>query len=239
MKRRKLKTIQDVVDWNLCIGCGACASICSREGGVELVDVGSAGIRPRFSSGICRDCTDCLEVCPGVEIDAADTHDDEPQEVEENLLIGGHHGVYEGHAADPKIRFQGSSGGILSALAVYCLEHEGMDFVVHTAMDKSQPWKNRTVISRSREELLAHAGSRYCTSSPCEFFHLIENNDKPCVFIGKPCDVAALAKARKLRPERDKRWGCLSRFSAPALPAAMRFGIWPVILASNRRPSPP
>ena len=34
--------------------------------------------------------------------------------------------IWEGYAADPEIRRLGSSGGLLSALALYCLEKEGM-----------------------------------------------------------------------------------------------------------------
>lgn len=217
---RKIKTVRDVVAWNLCIGCGACASICRRGGGIELVDVPSHGIRPRFTDLDCAGCTDCLAVCPGVCVDANGGIDDELDDVVESRFIGRNHGVYEGYAADPEIRYQGSSGGILSALAAYALEREGMDFVVHTAMDPDQPWKNKTVISRNREQLLACAGSRYCTSSPCEYFDVIEKNDKPCVFVGKPCDVAALARARRLRPELDKKTGLVLSFFCAGTPCS-------------------
>lgn len=217
---RKIKTIQDVVDWNLCIGCGACTYMCEKEGGVELVDIGNTGIRPVFNNEICGDCTACLDICPGRIIDAADVVDDRPENSQDNLLIGSYHSVSEGHAVDEEIRFAGSSGGVLSALALYCLEHEGMDFVLHTGMNPEMPWKNKTVISRSREELLANAGSRYCTSSPCEWLKKIEENDKPCVFIGKPCDVAALARARRLRPALDEKVGLVLSFFCAGTPCS-------------------
>ncbi len=217
---KKIRTIRDVVDWNLCIGCGACASVVEDRDAVELVDIGGVGIRPKFTSEDDTIYKGCLEVCPGAAIDAYDVVDDAPELAADDLMIGRNHGVFEGYAADEHVRFEGSSGGILSALSLYCLEHEGMDFAVHTGMDPDQPWKNRTVISRSREELLAHAGSRYCTSSPCEYFHRIEENDKPCIFIGKPCDVAALAKARRLRPELDKKVGMAFSFFCGGIPCS-------------------
>ena len=40
--------------------------------------------------------------------------------------------------------------------------------------------------------------------------HLIENSSKPCVFIGKPCDVAAISALRKQRPKLDKNLKLLS-----------------------------
>lgn len=95
-----------------------------------------------------------------------------------------------------------------------------MDYVVHTGMDEGQPWKNRTVISRTRQQLLANAGSRYCTSSPCELFDVIEKSEGRCVFIGKPCDVAALAKARRLSPHLDAHVGLALSFFCAGTPCS-------------------
>lgn len=217
---RKIKTIQDIVDWNLCVGCGACVSICKLEGGIHLKDIGNVGIRPQINREECGDCTECLQVCPGFLIDAHDVRDSDFDSSTRDLLIGTHHALYEGHAADSHIRYNGSSGGVLTALAAYCLEQEDMDFVVHTAMNPEQPWKNITVTSRTRDELISRAGSRYCTSSPCEWLDRIENNDKPCVFIGKPCDVAALAMARKIRPKLDANVGLALSFFCAGTPCS-------------------
>jgi coenzyme F420 hydrogenase subunit beta len=61
------------------------------------------------------------------------------------------------------------------------------------------------VLSRSRDELIAATGSRYSPASPCDRLDLIEGAPKPCVFIGKPCDVAAARRAAELRPQLAKR----------------------------------
>ncbi|HEY3490803.1 MAG TPA: Coenzyme F420 hydrogenase/dehydrogenase, beta subunit C-terminal domain [Candidatus Deferrimicrobiaceae bacterium] len=106
-----------------------------------------------------------------------------------------------GHASAPDIRYRGSSGGLLSALALYCLENENVDFVLQTATDPIVPWKNRTVFSRTREELLSAAGSRYVPSSPCAAFSDPEMGTGKFVFIGKPCDVAAFKQLKEIRPE--------------------------------------
>ena len=41
----KIRNVQDVAAWRLCLGCGACFGVCS-EGGIRLVDVEDDGIRP-------------------------------------------------------------------------------------------------------------------------------------------------------------------------------------------------
>ena len=69
------------------------------------------------------------------------------------------------------------------------------------------PWLNRTVLSRTREELLARTGSRYAPASPCDGLAQVEAAPAPCVFIGKPCDVAATRKARRTHRALDEKLG--------------------------------
>src|SRR5437899_1895716 len=151
---RAIKTIQDVVDWGLCTGCGACYSACPDQG-VTLVNIESVGIRPVFSSD-CKSCTDCLSICPGFTLT-----DTSPKRSEAEHAFGEALEIWEGYATDSEIRQHASSGGILSALSLYCLEQENMAFVLHSAADDEKPWMNRTVQSRTRMESLARTGSRY------------------------------------------------------------------------------
>src|SRR5690606_25501257 len=115
--------------------------------------------------------------------------------------------VWEGSAADEALRFSGSSGGAASALAAYAMEQEGFAATLHIAAREDVPYLNETVLSRSRQELLARTGSRYAPASPCDGLNLIEESQAPCVFIGKPCDVAATAKARAIRSRLDEKLG--------------------------------
>lgn len=215
---RKIKKIQDVVDWGLCVGCGACVYMCNRENAVTLINVYSVGIRPKFDATICRDCCDCLAACPGYRLEARVARGIDNDEEKTAEVIGPSYAAFEGHSADREIQFKGSSGGVLSALAVYCLEKEDMAFVLHTGMDEEKPWQNKTVISRTKDEILHNAGSRYCTSSPCELLKAIEESEKPCIFIGKPCDVAAVDMARRLRPKLDKNLGLVLSFFCAGTP---------------------
>lgn len=82
----------------------------------------------------------------------------------------------------------------MTALALYCLEREGMGSVLHTAMDRSKPWTNRTVRSRNRADLLAGAGSRYAPSSPCDGLQSVQDSPSPASSSASPATV--------LRPPR-------------------------------------
>src|ERR1017187_1642310 len=146
----RIQNLQDVVDWGLCTGCGACHYFCDRNA-VTLKNIPALGIRPQFTSPDCAACTKCLSICPGYSVDATRGSgrpaDASPAEREFGPALE----IWEGHAKDPDVRFKASSGGILSALALYCLEHEGMQFVLHTGADREQPWVNRTVKSATRD----------------------------------------------------------------------------------------
>ncbi len=91
--------------------------------------------------------------------------------------------------------------------------------VLHTAAREDRPYLNQTVLSTTRKELLANTGSRYAPASPCDSLQLIEQADKPCVFIGKPCDVAAVQSARKLRPQLDAKLGLTIAFFCAGTPS--------------------
>lgn len=215
---RKIKILQDVVDFGLCTGCGACYSACQR-GGVSLVNIESVGIRPRFDSSRCASCTECLSICPGYTVDSEQIKGVPSKQTEADHEFGPALAIWEGYAADPEIRHKASSGGILSALALYCLEQEDMAFVLHTGMNEAEPWMNQTVQSRTRQDLLSRTGSRYAPASPCEGLAAVEQSDRSCVFIGKPCDTTAAMALRRQRPELDQKLGLVLTFFCAGTPS--------------------
>jgi len=215
---RRIKTIRDVVDWRLCTGCGACYYACNK-GAISLINIESVGIRPKFNRKVCSSCTDCLSICPGNYVNANLGVNGVAEKIESDLLIGPTLEIWEGFAADKELRFFAASGGVLSALALYCLEKEHTEFVLHTGANPSQPWTNRTVISRNKDDLAARTGSRYAPASPCDGLQLIEEAKAPCVFIGKPCDVAAVSLLRKQRPLLNTNLGLVLTFFCAGTPS--------------------
>jgi len=128
--------------------------------------------------------------------------------------------VWEGHATDRETRHLGSSGGVLTALASYAIERGGMHGVLHVAADPNNPLRNRTVMSHTRDELLANTGSRYAPASVCDGLKMIEAAPAPCVFIGQPSEVAALRKAQALRPALERNVGVVLSFFCAGSPSS-------------------
>ena len=62
----RFKNVQDVAFWRLCVGCGACSYICPEKK-IRLMDVVQDGVRPVIEKPDCKDCDECIKVCPGIE----------------------------------------------------------------------------------------------------------------------------------------------------------------------------
>lgn len=215
----KIKDIRDVAEYQLCCGCGACAYISPDE--VRMVDTLDYGRRPFLPGHHPRDprTAEAMKVCPGIELTHTFDRNDPDLLRELRDTWGPIYEVWEGHASDPEICFAGASGGAATALALCCIEKLGFCGVLHTAARPDTPYLNQTIFSTTREQLLAGTGSRYAPASPCDGLQWIEEAPGPCVFIGKPCDVAAVRKAARLRPELAGKLGLAVAFFCAGTPA--------------------
>ncbi|MEM7165589.1 MAG: Coenzyme F420 hydrogenase/dehydrogenase, beta subunit C-terminal domain [Planctomycetota bacterium] len=214
----RIRNLQDIVDWGLCTGCGACSYACPRQT-ITLTDVEGVGIRPTVDGEACGPDCQCLSYCPGYEVDAHAETGPPPAACPTNDDFGPVLEIWEGYAADPEIRYAASSGGALTALALYCLEHEGMESVIHSGMAPDRPYTNQTVLSTNRAELMQRTGSRYAPAAPVEGLAWAEQAERPVVFIGKPCDATAAAALRRQRPELGDKLGLILAFFCAGTPS--------------------
>jgi coenzyme F420 hydrogenase subunit beta len=195
--------IKTVVEKHLCCGCGACVAVV--PGKLEMVDVFTDGLRPRYISKL-SDIEEkkALAVCPGIAIDYRHKI---PSSADLDLL--GEWGpvldVLEGYSIDNDIRLKSSSGGVVTALAAFGISSRAATGVLQVGASKKTPYKNETRYNTTVEQVLNSCGSRYSPASPCEKFSEIIHSEGKSIFIGKPCDVAALYKARKVIPELDEK----------------------------------
>lgn len=171
---------------DLCSGCGLCAAI--SDGKIEMEVSDGGFLRPRQLAPLSGEEDRLVsETCPGLRL---------TQPVSEgstdHTLWGPVVQVRSGHAVDPEMRRNASSGGALSALLVYLLEKNEIDYVVQTTADAGFPVGNVTVKSFGRDEVFDAAGSRYAPSAPLASLESHLCDEGRFAFVGKPCDVAAL-----------------------------------------------
>lgn len=189
-----------------------------------MVDIDAVGVRPKFSDAISPTAIeDALAACPTVSADFGELkrRDDYTPAVDPRTETnwGAITGIWEGYASDPELRFKGSSGGALTALAQYCLERRGFHAVLQTGENPDDPIRNKTRLSYTREDLLAVVGSRYSPASVCDGLGMVDTAPGPCVVIGKPVEIAATRNAMRLRPSLAEKVGVtLSFFCAETPP---------------------
>lgn len=215
--RLPVLTIEETTERQLCVGCGICAAV--EPDRFRMGESFELGRRPFVREGASETTGEGMACCPGAHLSHEETVRTEGHDPTLFDAWGPILEVWEGAAADEAIRLAGSSGGAASALALYCIEAGGMDRVVHTGARSDVPYLNETVFSENREQLISRSGSRYAPASPCDRLDEVATLEGRSVFIGKPCDVAAVNKARKIRPDLDEKIGCVIGFFCAGAPS--------------------
>ena len=202
---RKVECISDVVRSGLCVCCGACVSeapigamrmALDRKGRAyhPVVDEPAqvTGRGPEF------------EVCPGVglpidslsaELFGADLATD--------LKLGRYRLATAARCSDPNILRRASSGGTMTGIALYLMEHGLVDGATVVEMVYDQPGgpKSTVRIATTPEQLRRGQGSKYCpTSTNLLVCECMERGGK-YLFIGAPCQVGSLRLAQRLHPQ--------------------------------------
>jgi coenzyme F420 hydrogenase subunit beta len=205
--------LQQVTRADTCTGCGLCAAV---SAGIRMAMVPPGYARPR-QIGPVSEAEDraIAAACPGMVIDERDhPHDaDEP-------YWGPQRFTGTGHALDPALRQQGSSGAVISALLTHALASGQVDFVVQTGANPASPLGNVPVVNSDAAGVFAAAGSRYAASSPLADLEAHLARPGRFAFVGKPCDVAALRARAKTDPRIDARIPLKIAFFCAGIPSA-------------------
>lgn len=179
-----------------CIGCGLCKS----EIGTELKELPSGFLSPVISEG--KENVFFFEkVCPVNGPRAAFSSTD---------IWGNYQGVYGAYSANDSIRRKASSGGVLTALALFLLDSGEVDGIIQVTSCEADPTKTKCQVSTTREEIIDCCGSRYSISSPWIMLKDLVDGNKKYAAIGKPCDITAL---RNLKEQSDKYKNIVYLFS--------------------------
>lgn len=184
---RTSPTVDRVLKGQLCTGCGLCASV--SRGAIEMQMVAPGYGRP-VQSGRVEDAAEAIiaEACPGAVVaewdGAANVHP----------YWGPWRRIATGHALADDVRYEGSSGGAISALLIHALESGLVDRAIHVVADPDNPTRNIMTCSTTRAEIISGAGSRYTASSPLAQIDQALSAGGSIAFVGKPCDVSALRR---------------------------------------------
>lgn len=185
------RTLARVLRGDLCTGCGLCAGLAPQAIAMEASPSGFA--RPRQAAPIDEQTEAAIDqACPGSVV--------APWTGDGNVhpYWGPSLQCMTGFSTNDELRFRGSSGGVVSALALHAISSGVADKVLHVDADPERPTGNVMTWSRDAAGIAGGAGSRYASSSPLAEIDKALSENVPFVFIGKPCDVSALRQLARL-----------------------------------------
>lgn len=188
-----------IIDY--CVGCGLCQSL----GKAELEENKKGYFCPK--SG---DQKWLFDICPAGGSQCSD--------IDFNHIWGKTESVYFAWSSDSKLRKKASSGGALTEIASYLLDHKMVDGILHICAASDDPTKTAVCISTTRDELINRSGSRYTISHPLSVISNLDTNKK-YAFIGKPCDITTLKNYQRKYPDLARMIKITLSFFCAGLPS--------------------
>ncbi len=188
----------------ICSGCGVCIYICPQNAIKLRLDEKKGEYRPLINDKKCLNCGRCIQVCPGIEKEDK-VKGISNEGVSEDFCIGRFRSIYYGYAMDDEIRFNSSSGGIITALLIYMLRERIVDGVVVTKFFYGNKVEAKAFITTQEEEILESMGSKYCPVNMEEVFLQIKHFQGKLVIVCLPCVAKALRLAMRIDRELMKK----------------------------------
>jgi coenzyme F420 hydrogenase subunit beta len=200
----------EVVTTGLCTGCAACIIACPHD--VLGYDTEGGAYRPfhlepELGPGGCthglRGCTSCTRACPRFR--SWEKEADEAlfgRQRDPSEQAGMTRSVLLARATDPELVAVGQDGGVVSAVLIWCLEHDRIDAaLVSTLEGDGSSWRAVPGVARNRAEVLAAAGSRYTYSAnTLAYGEAISGGAERIALVGMGCQSSApvVMRSRKV-----------------------------------------
>lgn len=197
------KRLYAIVEQGLCIGCGLCQSIAGEEC-VRVTKTQRGFLQPVVDGVLDHETVDRIyATCPGTRVEGLPERLVEADTRHDNVW-GPWRRIVRAWAGDPEVRFEGSTGGVLTALAIYLLKSKCVDFILHVKTSAIEPSFGEPVLSFTEAEVIEAAGSRYGPAAPLIDICEVLDQNRPFAIIAKPCDIAALRNYAKQDARVDK-----------------------------------
>ncbi|MBE5774876.1 MAG: 4Fe-4S dicluster domain-containing protein [Clostridiales bacterium] len=171
---------------NTCCGCGACEKVCPRNA-ISIVKDAHGFRSAVVDQTRCIRCGKCRTVCP------FNGHTANP--------LMDMKGLYA-FKADPETLLHSSSGGFAHRLGEQ-LADEGYSVIGCVYDEEGHRALHRVAAPNDRAMRRQFQGSKYIQSNLSEAFAAISNGIEHGLFIGTPCQTAAIAR---LLGDRRKNW---------------------------------
>ena len=192
------RTIAEIVANDMCIGCGLCEAL--TGGRVKMAMTAAGSLRPSPVDGVTpAEEAQLVAACPGAVAEARVEAGGKSDPV-----WGAYRYMARAWAGHPEVRYEGATGGVLTALGIHALHTGRVDFVLHVGADPERPMRSRWVISESEESVRANTASRYGPTAPLAGLAAALDRGRPFAVIAKPCDLTAVHSLSRTEPRIDE-----------------------------------
>ncbi len=194
----RMRSIGTVVANGLCVGCGVCTVACPQNA-ISMKYYEEVGmLAASIETDRCTECGRCLHVCFGFGVDESLHfrlfHRPPPSPV------GYYTDAYMGFANDRSLRFNASSGGVVSAILAHALQENLIDGAIVTKMTAGNPPRAKAFVATSPEEVLLARGSKYCPVSLSEALSSLKD-DRQYAVVGLPCHIYGVRRLAEINPK--------------------------------------
>ena len=188
--------IERIKKYHLCLGCGICSSILGQQ--KCKMELGADGFYYPVVIGTLSSKESVLiqNVCPSIHV-IGKPH---------KGTWGPMQSICQAWSSDKIIRHKSASGGVVTSLAICLLEQKKVDAILQVGVREDSYLYNELHVSRTKEEVIQNAQSRY---APALVFHrikeILDSDDSTYALIGKPCDMAAMQNFVREYPQYKER----------------------------------
>lgn len=198
------KTVQFVVNSQMCTACGGCSGLCPED--AITMEINPYGIfTPNINKKKCIECGICVEVCPGHEFNYWEFQERIFRTKNIDPVIGHYIETWAGQTTDHDVHLKAQSGGLVSTMLMYCLENGLADGAVVTRWSRNDPFKPEVYLARDQSEILDAVGSKY---NPIPLGTIIKElliDDGRFIVVGTSCQIHTFRKAEKIYPQLSEK----------------------------------
>jgi len=189
------KTIRGVVASRLCTGCGTCFSICPKSAITLKINEREGICLPKIDERKCTLCGICFYFCPGRSIDFGRLNFEAVANVHENNLIGRYLRCYVGYSTNREIRYNSSSGGLVTQILIYALERGLINGAIVTRMKSDKPLEAEPFLATTKEEIFSASKSKYCPVPVNIVLREVMKHEGRFAVVGLPCHIKGVRNA--------------------------------------------
>lgn len=183
-------TVLKTRNLDLCVSCEICLAVCPEE--AISMEFSQGIFQPKIDEEKCIKCLKCLDNCPGIDLI--------PQKIRKEksidmIIKGNIIESYTAYTKDKKLRFNSTSGGVITTLIKELIrtnEYKSV-FILDFNFFENSPV--RLEETNEIPKIVKSAKSKYL---PASVFNVIkklnENSKDKVIIIGTPCQLSGIKK---------------------------------------------